>query len=128
MRSPQLDEHRHRARLHVRIFVGTDPSADPVDRGGLQPKTTKPVSAGTADAKGSIEGTVTNASGVPVKDAKVTIDGHEGFKALTDVAGRYLLSGVPPGDYTVMATVSDATRRVRVTVGAGEKATTNIRL
>ncbi|AQH03808.1 hypothetical protein A9R05_32960 (plasmid) [Burkholderia sp. KK1] len=95
---------------------------------GLQPKTTKPVSAGIADAKGSIEGTVTDASGQPVSDARVTIDGHEGFKALTDAAGRYLLSGVQPGEYTVTATVSDATRRVKVTVGTGERATVNIRL
>src|SRR5581483_2743256 len=56
-----------------------------------------------ADPGGSVTGVVSNsATGNLLEGAKVTIDAL-GLTALTDHTGRYVLTGVPPGDHQVAA-------------------------
>jgi hypothetical protein len=61
--------------------------------------------AHAGSATGSIGGTLTNASGVPLADVSVTIHPASGgtgrHTGRTDSAGHYSLAGLPPGRYTV---------------------------
>ncbi len=49
---------------------------------------------------GTIKGTVTDLAGVPVAFANVIVLGTD-QGASTDARGRYVIAGVPPGDYTI---------------------------
>ncbi|MGB9446342.1 MAG: TonB-dependent receptor, partial [Candidatus Acidiferrum sp.] len=82
---------------------------------------------------GTVSGELTDPSGAVVPDAKVVItDQAKGFTftATSDSAGRYLLTSVPPGVYTVTVHVEGFQREVRtnVTVNVSENATANFRL
>ena len=70
---------------------------------------------------GAIEGTITDAaSGQPLNDAAVSVVGT-GFRALSNTAGHYSLSGVPAGEHTVkVAIIGFATQERQVTVTAGQ--------
>lgn len=65
-----------------------------------------------ATARGRIAGTVRNAeTGVPLKDATVRLAGpiaveSNSISALTDIDGRFVLEGLPEGNYSVVATLT----------------------
>jgi hypothetical protein len=63
--------------------------------------------AGPPADRGIIDGAVRSAAGDPVSEAVVAIGGdsprHPDIAALTDAGGRYRLSGLTPGRYTVIA-------------------------
>ncbi len=88
--------------------------------------------AGMADAQdqtGKIEGVVTDAAnGQTLESALVTLDGAE-TGVLTNLQGRYELTGVPAGEHTVTVTVLGYEKQeVQVTVAAGQTAVANIAL
>lgn len=58
------------------------------------------------EAPGSIAGTVTTTEGAPVPGAVVSIFGTT-HTAVTDHAGNYTLTDVPPGNYVVTSSVAD---------------------
>ncbi len=85
--------------------------------------------AGTATAdlvlrssNGGVTGTVTGPDARPLAQAAVVVTGPNGdvvARATTDVDGRYELSGIRSGTYTVVASVlSPASAEVRVPAGA----------
>ena len=82
---------------------------------------------------GTVSGELTDPSGAVVPGAKVVItDVAKGFTfaATSDSAGRYLLTSVPPGVYTLTVTVEGFQREVRteVKITVSENATANFRL
>ncbi len=52
---------------------------------------------------GSIQGFVTDFTGVPLSGASITASGPASFSAISDSVGHYLLTGVSPGSYTLTA-------------------------
>lgn len=78
---------------------------------------------------GMVRGTVTDAtSGAPVADASVIVRGTT-FGTLTNVAGRYLLTGLPAGTYTIeVSRIGYASSTQEVTVTDGATATLDFRL
>ena len=60
------------------------------------------------DGGGSLGGTVTDADGLPVYNAVVTLDGKK-TETATDVLGRYNFSWLPAGAYDMTVTPSDYT-------------------
>jgi len=78
---------------------------------------------------GTVTGTVTDAaSGQPIGDASVSLIGT-GVSGTTDVAGRYRLTDVPAGEYTVRVRVEGyGTREKEVTVAAGSNQVADFRL
>ncbi|MCY4573346.1 MAG: von Willebrand factor type A domain-containing protein [Gemmatimonadetes bacterium] len=88
--------------------------------------------AGTAHAQeqtGTIAGVVTDAAnGQTIESALVTLDGAE-TGVLTNLQGRYVLTGVPVGEHTVNVTILGyEEQQVQVTVAAGQTAVVNIAL
>ena len=101
---------------------------------------------GDVAAKGSITGTVTDASGAALKGVKVTFmkapvakhtdkaEGQppkkEGAKneTKTDEAGKYTFADVPAGDYVVAVKTEAGKGMAKVTVKAGEAATADIQI
>ncbi|MBB4638508.1 SusC/RagA family TonB-linked outer membrane protein [Longimicrobium terrae] len=83
----------------------------------------------TAQSTGRIAGLVTDAAtGVPLPGAQVSVVGGAA-RTSTGADGRYVLSGIAPGSYTVRATmISRATRDQTVTVAAGAQATADFAL
>lgn len=82
---------------------------------------------------GTVSGALTDSSGAMVSGAKVTlIDQNKGysFTATSDSAGRYLFRAVPPGLYTVVATVTgfEKTERTNIRVNVGENPTADLSL
>jgi hypothetical protein len=82
---------------------------------------------------GTVSGELTDPSGAVVPGAKVVItDLAKGFRfsVMSDDAGRYLLTSVPPGVYTVTVDVHGFQQEVRtdVKVNVSENATANFRL
>src|SRR5690242_16072109 len=53
----------------------------------------------------SISGTVNDDSGKPLRGARVTVtSGYKSVSRFADAAGRYKITGLAPGNYTVSAT------------------------
>ncbi|MDP2529828.1 MAG: TonB-dependent receptor [Candidatus Palauibacterales bacterium] len=74
-------------------------------------------------AQGTVQGRVTDQDGKPLSGAQVTVKGTQ-LGALTNDAGRYSISGVPAGTYTVQAElIGHGTKTARVRVGEGLTAT-----
>src|SRR5229473_5285316 len=76
-----------------------------------------------AQVAGGLHGTVRDCSGAPVSNARVSIKNlttNETTSLTTDVRGFYSSSDLPPGNYSVTASMtgfSDVTASVAVTVG-----------
>jgi hypothetical protein len=91
-----------------------------------------PVSAQEVTA--SIQGTVTDQSGAALPGVAVDAVNERGQRltATTDAAGRYRLPSVPPGTYTVTATLAgmepSAVRNLVITLGASPKVDLKLRL
>jgi hypothetical protein len=82
---------------------------------------------------GAVSGEITDPSQAVVPGAQVTlVDQQKGyqFTAVTDNAGRYLFTSIPPGVYTVSTEVAGFEKSVRtnITVNVSENATANLRL
>jgi hypothetical protein len=80
----------------------------------------------------SLSGTVTDLSGAPVANAKISVSNvftGQTVEAETDASGRYTVSKLGPGDYEVTA-VSEGypTSKSRVTVAADATQTLNLQL
>ncbi|HEX8832341.1 MAG TPA: carboxypeptidase-like regulatory domain-containing protein, partial [Longimicrobium sp.] len=82
-----------------------------------------------AQARGEVAGQVTAAeSGAALSGAQVRIAGTA-RQTVTDAGGRYRLTGVAPGSYTLTVSVIGRAAGSRaVTVAAGETATANFSL
>ncbi|HXS11302.1 MAG TPA: carboxypeptidase-like regulatory domain-containing protein, partial [Acidobacteriaceae bacterium] len=68
------------------------------------------------DAFGQIAGTITDSSGAAVGHAKVTLDQTSGTahrETLTDAAGRFTISSLPPGKYRLEISSPGFTAQVR---------------
>lgn len=85
--------------------------------------------AASAQARGEVAGQVTAAeSGAALSGAQVRIAGTA-RQTVTDAGGRYRLTGVAPGSYTLTVSVIGRAAGSRpVTVAAGETATANFSL
>jgi iron complex outermembrane recepter protein len=60
-----------------------------------------------AQAAGSIRGTVTDPSNVPLPGVQVSVTGGQGARtAVTDEKGAYLIANLPPGTYQLTAALS----------------------
>ncbi len=83
----------------------------------------------TAAETGQVSGTVNNtATGNLLEGARIEVAAL-GVSALTDVTGRYVLAGLPPGTHELVASYLGLDpRRERVTVGAGQRAVRNFEL
>jgi hypothetical protein len=77
------------------------------------------------DARATISGTVTNAVGQPVANAKVTVKNvanGETTEAQTDAAGHYSIANLAAGDYELTASGEGVgTTSSKVTLAAGEQ-------
>jgi outer membrane receptor for ferrienterochelin and colicin len=73
---------------------------------------------------GTLTGTITATStGQPVNGVQVTVQGTN-FGSLTNIAGRYVVVGVPAGTYTLQAlSVGYATESTETTITSGQTAT-----
>jgi hypothetical protein len=81
-------------------------------------------------AVGTIQGTVYDAVGKPVKDATVTATGPVTKQVTTNKQGKYSIASLPVGTYTVKGTkagVGSATVS-GVTVKSGQTTTVDLRL
>jgi len=86
--------------------------------------------AADAQATGNITGVVTDsATSRPVTDVQIAIEGTR-FVALTDEAGRYMITGLPAGTYNIDARRIGFQRAsiTGVVVAAGQTVTANIAL
>jgi len=81
---------------------------------------------------GSIAGRVVDNAGAPVAGVSVAIGGsspmHSDIAALTNGEGRFRLSGLAPGSYTVAANQGTAQGVAQVTVAPGQQAEVEIGL
>ena len=93
--------------------------------GALLVTVTNPLPAqGAAQTTGRVTGTVTDAGGVPVGSAQVLLVENPRFGALTGPDGRFTISGVPAGTYTVRAQrIGFSPRTQQVSVAAGQAVT-----
>ncbi|HEX8871825.1 MAG TPA: TonB-dependent receptor, partial [Candidatus Acidoferrum sp.] len=85
------------------------------------------------DYRGSLEGTVTDASGAVVPGVAVVVQNESTnavFKTETNSVGNYLAPLLEPGDYTVTAEAAGFKKLMKksVAVRTGEKLTFNIRM
>ena len=89
--------------------------------------------AQVAACNGQISGTITDPSGAPVSNARVTVlnasNGYE-HAATTSSGGLYRFPLLPTGEYTVTVDAPGFTRyrQAGVQVGAGTSATVNVAL
>ncbi len=74
-----------------------------------------------AQGSGSLAGNVTGNTGTPVSGVTVVIN-EAAVAEITDDNGNYLLSGLPPGTYTVSFSLADNSQEAQVTVEAGRTA------
>jgi hypothetical protein len=102
---------------------------------GSQPATTEtPAAEGDRNGmnKGSIAGRVTDAAGNPAAGVTVTIDEgppHIDIAAFTNAEGRFRLSGLAPGSYSLLAhRGGQAVGGARTDVAPGQQAEVEIRL
>jgi hypothetical protein len=82
---------------------------------------------------GTVSGELTDPSGAVIQGAKVVLtDQARGFtyNAISDSAGRYLFTAIPPGLYTVSAEMQGFEKAVHtsVKVNVSENATANLKL
>ena len=68
---------------------------------------------------GSVTGQVTE-NGEGIKDARVTLVGHERLKDKTDENGRFLIKNTPAGDMVVEVFHKNSSKLVKVTIEQGE--------
>jgi TonB family protein len=81
-----------------------------------------------AQRLGTVAGTVTDSSGLPLLGAEVTVDSAD-VRAVTDVDGTFRLGGIPFGTRTLRARrLGFAPARVTVEVAQGGEATATVRL
>jgi len=75
------------------------------DTASSSAKPTEPAAAARAreEERGHIKGRVTDSSGDPVADAKVTVEGTR-FGALTDENGAFIIRNLSPGKYALKIT------------------------
>jgi iron complex outermembrane receptor protein len=84
-----------------------------------------------AQATGTIRGTVTAPENTPLPGVKVSATGAQGPRtAVTDEKGFYLIPNLPPGNYTVTATLTSfaPSGPRQVTLQAGQTLTLNLTL
>lgn len=86
-----------------------------------------------AAQSGTLVGRITDAeSGAPLSDVMVTVEGAEASPdaVLTDVGGRYRITGLPPGRYAVVArhVGYETLRRAGVRIRADETTTVDVTL
>jgi TonB-dependent receptor len=88
-----------------------------------------PACVGAAESGTTVSGTVSNtATGNLLEGARVEIAAL-GLAALTDDTGRYVLTGVPAGTHTVVASyIGLDTQRAEVAITAGQRAVRNFDL
>lgn len=82
--------------------------------------------AAVNDTTGAIEGLVIDTESVPVAAAIIALVGTDVPQVSTDVAGRFVLNGVPPGSYQLAVAklgYSSAGKQVDVTAGEVTSAT-----
>lgn len=81
-----------------------------------------------AQGKGNIKGNVSDNKGVPIPYANVVLMGTT-MGAASDAKGNYEISNVPPGSYTLRASVIGYKQgNASITVSAGETTTQNFSL
>ncbi|MEX2375044.1 MAG: SusC/RagA family TonB-linked outer membrane protein [Dehalococcoidia bacterium] len=86
------------------------------------------VDLASAQATGSMRGSITSESGRPLVGAQVSIPGT-GVGGLTNNTGQFLLLNVPAGEQTVrVETLGYGTREQQVTVTAGQTLNVEMRL
>jgi hypothetical protein len=96
-----------------------------------QPDDTQHAQGSAAATTGTIEGVATDAmTGEPVAEATVRV-ANTTIEAKTDEQGHYLLTGLPPGTYTVVIYGGDRNPRLRgamgqVTVATGSRGDVSI--
>ncbi|HUY94874.1 MAG TPA: carboxypeptidase regulatory-like domain-containing protein, partial [Terracidiphilus sp.] len=79
-------------------------------------------------ARGAISGTLTDPAGAVLKGAQVSIPA-KGLLVSTDEQGRFFLSGLQPGDYTISVSyIGFQTLTKTVTVNPGSSATLSLQL
>ena len=84
--------------------------------------------AAWAQATGRITGVITSDDGKPVPNAQVSVLTTQ-LRAIADTAGRYRISNVPAGQYTVRATsLGHSAQETSVTVTDGAVATADFKL
>jgi iron complex outermembrane receptor protein len=74
-----------------------------------------------AQGSGSLAGNVTGNTGAPVAGVTVVIN-EAAVAEITDDNGNYLLSGLPPGTYTVNFSLAENSQEAQVTVEPGRTA------
>lgn len=87
-----------------------------------------PTAAGQDASTATLEGTVTDTTGTPLAGANVRIGGTQ-LGASADADGMYRITGIEPGERTVVASfLGYETVRRTVTLDAGETRTLNLTL
>ncbi len=83
--------------------------------------------AGCKEDSGTLTGVVTDDYGAPVAGATVVLDGTD-YSATTDADGRYTITDIEPGAYTVTGTAAgyDLELQHDVAVGGGETVELNL--
>jgi hypothetical protein len=85
-----------------------------------------------AQGEASLSGTVTNPSGAPVANAKVSVKNSgtgQTTESQTNASGLYSVSNLPPGEYEVSVSAEGVgTKTSTVTLAAGSQQTVNIAL
>lgn len=89
---------------------------------GCKGKKRSPVSL--LSGTGRICGTVVDEDGVPIQMALVYVEGLANA-AITDERGRYVISGLPKGTYTVVVVLPGYRRAVRTNVSVADKRMTS---
>ena len=77
--------------------------------------------AAMAQGTGSLSGDVTGSGDTPIAGVTVVIN-EAAMAEITNDNGHYLLTGLPPGTYTVSFSLSDNSQEAQVTVEAGKTA------
>src|SRR5206468_8021107 len=81
-----------------------------------------------AQATGRVTGAVTSDAGLPVPNARITVQTTT-LRAVTDSAGRYAITNVPAGSQVIRAaSLGHSPQEVSVTVSAGGTATADFKL
>ncbi len=85
-----------------------------------------------ADVYGSISGVIRDNNGAPLPGVTVTVTGPvlpKGKETVTETSGNYAVQNLPPGNYTVVATLAGlGTARARVAVSVDKDTAVNLKL